>query len=630
MKIQFSGESLILDNGFNDVLKDMDVINAKSNKKIDAKTTDKGFYVSVKGDNAEISYHLLPDFYRALSVAVDALKNGYDINLNQTPAFDTCGVMIDVSRGGVIKVEKLKDIIRHLARMGFNELMLYTEDVYNVEGYPYFGYMRGRYTEEEIKEIVSYGNLFGIETVPCIQTLGHLANPLRWAEYNGMRDQAAVLLIDEERTYKFIEAMIKSVRRCYTSNKIHIGMDEAHGVGLGNYLRKHGLQNRFEILTRHLKKVMDICAENNFEPMMWSDMFFRIGNKNGEYYSFDAKMPDNIAEMIPGGISQVYWDYYNNSENVYNVMVREHNRMGCPIIFAGGVWTWSAPSVNLRQTFESTTPALKVCKENGIKHVFATLWGDGGCECDVYQALYGLQYYAEYNYDSVHAMENLDRMFSVCNGFSAEAFKLLDIDDFGQPGYEPDTSNYSSAEVQYHIVNTSRQALYQNPLLGLFDKNFAKADLHDHYLEILKKLEEVSVPKELESLFEVHKQLVRVLVSKCDIGIRIKKAYDNKNREELSLLSKEAALVADDIAKLKELRLKLWFENNKPFGYEKVNMRLSSVESITRTAHNRLEAFLSGKTDRLEELEEERLFYNGKEDPFFIEYFVNKIQMPSE
>jgi len=49
MKIQFSGESLILDNGFNDVLKDMDVINAKSNKKIDAKTTDKGFYVSVKG-----------------------------------------------------------------------------------------------------------------------------------------------------------------------------------------------------------------------------------------------------------------------------------------------------------------------------------------------------------------------------------------------------------------------------------------------------------------------------------------------------------------------------------------------------------------------------------------------------
>jgi len=626
MEIQFKGELSDLENSIYEVIKDLGVDIGNSDKKIDVKRIEKGFSLSVSGDNAILSYNLPADFYRGLSIAVDALKNSYDICISQSPAFDICGIMLDVSRGAVIKVEKVKDIIRRIARMGFNEIMLYTEDTYTVMEYPYFGYMRGRYTQDELKEIVSYANLFGIEAVPCIQTLGHLANPLRWSAFDGMRDQAAVLLIDEERTYEFIEAMIKSVRSCFTSNKIHIGMDEAHGVGLGNYFKKHGLQNRFEILTRHLKRVMDICSKYNFEPMMWSDMFFRLGTKNGEYYSFEAKMPDNISEMIPDGISQVYWDYYNNSENVYNVMVREHNKMGCPVIFAGGVWIWGVPSVNLRQTFESTTPALKVCKEQGIKHVFATLWGDAGCECDVYQSFYGLQYYAEYNYDSDHAMENLDKMFEICNGFSAEAFKLLDIDDFGQPLHI--NENPALSESEGHILNTSKQALYQNPLMGLFDKNLSGLDMHSHYAKILKKLDALTIPTELESLFEVHKQLVSVLVSKCDFGIRIKKAYDAADNKELSKLSEEALVLADEISKLKELRLRLWFENNKPFGFEKINMRFATVESLMRIAHDRIEAFLSGAVDELEELEQERLYYKGKDKPFLMEYFSEKIHMP--
>ena len=46
---------------------------------------------------------------------------------------------------------------------------------------------------------------------------------------------------DSEETYKFIEAEIAKMRRVFKSNKIHIGMDEAHDVGLGKYLRKYGI-----------------------------------------------------------------------------------------------------------------------------------------------------------------------------------------------------------------------------------------------------------------------------------------------------------------------------------------------------------------------------------------------------
>ena len=624
MQLEWIGDFDVLAEGTEEITKDLDVVFGTSDKKIMVSQMEEGFSLNVKDGKAELGYHSKTDFYRGFTIAVDALKKGYPISVSQKPSFETCGVMLDVSRGAVPKVERIKELLRRLARMGFNEFLLYTEDTYELKAYPYFGYMRGRYTEEELKEIVSYGEMLGIEIMPCIQTLGHLASALRWPAFDEVRDQPSVLMIDEEKTYQFIETMIQTVRRCYKSNRIHIGMDEAHGVGLGAYYEKYGPQNRFEILTRHLNKVVSICKKYDLEPLMWSDMFFRLGTKNGGYYSLDVHMPENISEMIPDGVSQVYWDYYNNSENMYRTMIREHNKMGCPIVFAGGLWTWSAPSVNLRHTFECSIPALKVCREQGIHHVITTVWRDDGCECDLEQALYGMQYYAEYNYNPEHAQEKLDEMFRICNGFDAELFRLLDIDDFGQP------VEFLEGEVIYedYIANTSKQALYQNPLLGLFDANLASLPMHSHYAAIAEKLSKIEAPEELYDLFETHKQLVKVLVSKCDFGIRIKAAYDAGERETLQALSEEADVLANDIARLKELRMHLWFQNNKPFGYELLNDRLVNAESHVRIAKMRLEAYLSGEVTHLEELEETRLSYNGTDNPLFTEYWARNILKP--
>ena len=67
--------------------------------------------------------------------------------------FNYFGVMIDCSRNAVMSVEGLKNYLAILKKMGYNCAMLYTEDTYEVDGEPYFGYMRGRYSKEEMKEI---------------------------------------------------------------------------------------------------------------------------------------------------------------------------------------------------------------------------------------------------------------------------------------------------------------------------------------------------------------------------------------------------------------------------------------------------------------------------------------------
>ena len=83
------------------------------------------------------------------------------------------GTMIDCSRNAVMSVPSVKRWIDLTSDLGYNTLMLYTEDTYEVDGHPYFGYMRGRYSQEELKEIDAYALSKGMELIPCIQTLGH-------------------------------------------------------------------------------------------------------------------------------------------------------------------------------------------------------------------------------------------------------------------------------------------------------------------------------------------------------------------------------------------------------------------------------------------------------------------------
>ena len=98
-------------------------------------------------------------------------------------AFNRLGVMLDCSRMAVMNLPTLKKWIDIMADLGYNTLMLYTEDTYEVDNQPYFGYLRGRYSKEELREIDSYAFEKGIELIPAIQTLAHLNNIFRWRPY---------------------------------------------------------------------------------------------------------------------------------------------------------------------------------------------------------------------------------------------------------------------------------------------------------------------------------------------------------------------------------------------------------------------------------------------------------------
>lgn len=391
-----------------------------------------GLHIRCENGEANIVAEDKTALARGLFLAAMARAEGKQaLAVDEERGFASCGAFIDCSRGAVMTVEACKRYIDAMAALGMNLLVLYTEETYTVPEFPYFGYLRGRYTQEELRAIDDYAFSMGVELVPCIQTLAHLGQFLQWGPSERLKDTQYCLLIDEPETYQLIEAEIRSIRACVRTRRLHIGMDEAHGVGLGQYYAKHGPTDRFEMLNRHLGRVVDICRQYGFAPFMWSDMFFRLGSKTNEYYDPTAEIPQAAIDGIPD-VGLCYWDYYHQDPAVYEYMLTQHEKMGRPTQFAGGVWTWAGFLPNFAYTRATMRPALAACLAHGVSTVMATMWGDDANETDYLLALGGMPLFSEYCWRGGVSDEEMDRMGSFLTGLPAEAlqaFSLFHADD---------------------------------------------------------------------------------------------------------------------------------------------------------------------------------------------------------
>ncbi len=552
-----------------------------------------------KGGEYYITFSRPSELFRALSMLTGLINEGRtDFVVKEKAKTNMCGAMIDCSRGAVMKPTAVIDFITRMAMMGMDTVMLYTEDIYQLEDYEYFGYLRGRYTDDEIKQICLAADDLKVEVIPCIQTFGHLEKTLRWGYADDMKDDASTLLADEEKTYEFIEAMIKKWRKLCKTDKIHIGMDEAEGVGLGEYFNRHGYCDRYEIMLRHVQRVNDIAVKYGFKPMMWSDMFFRIGSKKREYYDLDAVVSPNLSQKIPAEASLVYWDYYHHDVGFYKTMLKKHKEFGRDIIFAGGAWLWRGLCPQYAKTFDTTIKAMRACTDENIKSIIATMWGADGGEVSRYTMLLGLQLFADHSFCDNASIESTKENFKLCTGYDADAFIALDFDNI--PAKKNDT------------LSTSKQVFYQDVFLGLFDKNFAEYDLEGYYNDIVDKLHALPSQADAEYLFEYYRCLAEILKKKCHIGVKIRRAYAKNDLDELLKCADVLNELYDDYNEFYKKLCNVWQRENKPFGFEVTEERIGGMLMRFKSCSEKIKKYCRGETKKIDELEEDLLWYGGK------------------
>ena len=555
---------------------------------IKAEQGDK-FSVEFNGEEFKITYDTVNKFFRGLLiVASQGDKKPFEIEENCRAK--ELGIMLDCSRNAVRSVEHVKQIIRNLALMGYNQLQLYTEDTYEVENEPFFGYMRGRYTASELKQIDEYAKGYGIEVVPCIQTLAHLNQIFRWLEYQEINDTNDILLIDDERTYTLIENMFKSLSKSLTSRKIHLGMDEAHLIGRGKYADLHGSsEKRSDIMLRHLNRVVEIASKYGYECMMWSDMFFRLAFGGQYYVNGDEKIDESVREKVPQNLRLVYWDYYNKDYDTVAKMIDKHQEFNREVMFAGGAWTWIGFAPVNAFSFETTRVALTACKDKGLDRIMFTMWGDDTAECSDLAVLPTLCYGAELIYGNDDYKDN----FRALTGIDADKFLQLDLPNILDPNRKP------------NVNNCSKYYLFNDCLLGLVDAVCVKdcGKIYAEHAKTLKATEKIA--GEYAYLFTTQRALCEVLELKAELGVKTRAIYKSGDRKAMTKLLKEYYY---PLVKRLEVFYKAftnqWYAENKSFGFEVQDFRIGGLIKRIEHVAEILKQYALGKIDNIAELDE--------------------------
>ncbi|MDO4292550.1 MAG: beta-N-acetylhexosaminidase [Eubacteriales bacterium] len=567
---------------------------------------DGGLKVVWQDGQAQIEYSQKSEYFRALGWIRQWIREGKkQESRKEERSFQHLTYMVDCSRNAVPSVSFLKDLMVSMALMGYDRLMLYTEDTYEIEGRPFFGWMRGRYTRQELGELEEWGEALGIELVPCIQTLAHLNAIFRWKAFAGIHDTGDILSTGEEDTYALIEDMVRTWAETVKSRVINIGMDEAEMIGRGSYLNRYGYEDRLTIMRRHLQRVLSICEKYGFTCMMWSDMFFKMFSGEG-YYSKNLQITPEQKNQIPQNVELIYWDYYSRDEATYVRMIENHKKLSDRIGFAGGAWKWNGYAPLLNHSVLASRIALPVCKRFGIGNVIVTGWGDDGGEAAQASILPVLCLYAESCYADRTDDSWLEERMHACTGESYTDFLRLDL-----PNLTPD--NPCPGRV---AVSPEKYLLYQDSLLGIYDRHVDPETYPAHFKAAARELAEAAERSENYSyLFKTLHALCRVLKLKCDLGLRIRDAYQRQDRAELSRLADRASKTAARLEEFRRKCRKQWFLENKAFGWEVLDLRLGGAKTRLESAAERLQDYANGKIDRIEELEEPRLLLDERENP---------------
>jgi hexosaminidase len=527
--------------------------------------------------------------------------------------FKTLGAMIDVSRGRVLKVDYLKGRLDRMRKMGYNAVMLYTEDTFKLEGEPKWGYMRGGYTEADIRAIKRHADGLGMVMIPCIETLGHLEQPLRWGDYAEIRNTGSTLLVGEAKTYALIDKMVAFWAKTVGGTRIHVGMDEAWGFAGAKYEKKNGKRPGLDVFLDHLKRVNEICTKHGFsEVIIWSDMFYRIASKSHDYYDPTVKADPSVAARIPKNVRLCYWDYYHSEQTYYEGMIDGHRTLGSEPILAGGIQVWYHFLNDREKTLGTMVPMVAAARNKGVEEFFFTLWGDDGAYAMPDIAEEGLFACAELaaGRTAEPTDENCAR-FKAITGFDYRAMvKLGDV-----------TRHYAD-EWPDMIVET--HILYDDPLYCGNYRNYlvrkpSETTDRRFYCAVYK---DAAWRDDGEKVMADYRQtladcsaltgvppsataLAKTLAAKTAYEADILAAWRAKDKPALSRLAqKDLPVLIAQMKAFMELYRADWYATSQPFGFERIQKRNAAALARLEEAQRRLDAYLAGKTSTIEELDE--------------------------
>ncbi len=543
-----------------------------------------GYAIARAGGVAIVRYGSLSQAGRA----VGSLLAGLDDDTGSAPAFDTLGILLDCGHNGTVTSAHFRKWLRRLALLGYNVAMVYTEGGYRLPDEPAFGYQRGAYTADEMRELDRYAATLGVEMIGSIQALGHLEQVLKWPPYAGVRDTEHTLLVGDPGTAELVEKMVAFWAETCASRRLHVGMDETYDLGRGRYLDLHGTRRGLDLYVEHLRLVAEACERHGVRPMVWSDVLFRLAG-GATHYDQDSRIPDEVRAALPPNVDLAYWDYYSPDAQHYRDRIEAHRALGYEPVMASGIWSWPTPWHDWRRTEQFGGACVQACRDAGLREMIFALWSDDGAYWDVDSALAGVTLMAEHCHgDGAVDEAALAQRFAAVCGSDLAAHR---------------TASRLNDRLQLCSV------LWDDPLQAMYlrhasrDGTDALREASEHYREIVAALQPHAGDTAAGDLG--HAALVAQFVAaKTEAGARLFDAYDARDCAALQAVTQDARALGTLTDELAASFRRRWLACCQPFGLEVIQIRFAGQAARYRELARRLDELLAGDIASIPELDE--------------------------
>jgi len=327
------------------------------------------------------------------------------LRIRDWPNFPRRGVMLDISRGRVPKLETLLDLAEHLADFKINELQLYTEHTFAYRRYKSVWQSWGALTGAEIQKLDARCRELGIDLVPNQNSFGHLRcfleNPKlkKLAEVSepyesggdaplpGSDDgvvatflrRPTTLAPNHPGTLPFLRGLYTEFLPNFSSRFFNVGCDETWDLGRGRSKIICKAKGKGPVYLDFLKQIHREVSAHGKTMMFWGDIILKYPKLISELAAFGVPPSGGSRRPPEGGTPSLLalnWGYEAN--HPFEKEAAQFAKAGIPFYVCPGTSTWQTLLGRHDNALANLRAAAKAGKKFGAIGYLITDWGDGG------------------------------------------------------------------------------------------------------------------------------------------------------------------------------------------------------------------------------------------------------------
>jgi len=275
-----------------------------------------------------------------------------EVEIHDWPSLAYRGTMVDMSHGPLPTVEEVERQLDFMARWKANQYYFYSEDSIELKGFPLVN-PEGRFTQEQVREIIAYARQRHIDVVPCLELYGHQHDLFRVERYSelGFIHYGKDFDPRSQKVISMLADWIAQFSQLFSSSFFHIGFDETGET-------KKLSSNPDKLYMNIFLNVSKLVRDHGKTVLVWSDMF--------------AKYPSLIPQ-IPRGTIVVPWGY---EHTVYEPYWKPFATLPIPRFIASGVSIWDQILPDFDMSFDNIDNFLAAGRAHGVLGIINTVWTD--------------------------------------------------------------------------------------------------------------------------------------------------------------------------------------------------------------------------------------------------------------